>query len=217
MQRQPGGTIDAVYRERWGLPESSAARRLAGRVARRCGVLFFDFIHAEIACGRLQPPGAHLSRGIEAGPAAPADLEALLGALPAPLSKHARQDFAPGCTCYLARRDGEPAGFSFLSRSHRVVFGLEREPLPVATAYHFFGLVFLEHRRRGVYSTLLQAMAADLGREGFARLTSLVRRNNLPSLAAHRRSGARLESRRILKLPGIRALHFGARADGGVR
>ncbi|MHB8836874.1 MAG: GNAT family N-acetyltransferase [Candidatus Methylomirabilia bacterium] len=217
MQRQPSGTIDAAYRDRWGLPQSSAARRLAGRVARRCGVQFFDFIHADIACERFRLVGAHPSRGVEAAPAAPADFETLLGALPAALAGHARQHLVPGCTCYLAKRDGEPAGFSFLSRSHRVVFGLEREPLPVATAYHFFGLVFLEHRRQGVYSTLLQAMAADLGREGFARLTSLVRRNNLPSLAAHRRSGARLESRRILKLPGIRALHFGARADGGVR
>lgn len=217
MQRQPNGTIDAAYRDRWGLPESSAARRLAGRVARRCGVLFFDFVHAEIDCARIRSVGALPSCGIETGPAAPADLEALLGALPAPLAGQARQQLVPGCTCYLAKRDGEPAGFSFLSRSHRVVFGLEREPLPVGTAYHFFGLVFLEHRRRGVYSTLLQAMAADLGAEGYVRLTSLVRRNNLPSLAAHRRSGARLVSRRILKFPGIRALHFGPRADGGLR
>ena len=178
---------------------------------------FLGLVHAEIACERPGPARAPTRRGIEAEPAAPADLAALLESMPALLAGHVRRHLEPGGSCYLAKREGELAGFSFLSRSHRVVFGLAREPLPVGTAFHFSGLVFPEHRRHGVYSTLLRAMAFDLGREGFLSLTSLVRRNNLPSLAAHRRAGARLERGSILRLPGIGVLHFGPRSAGSVR
>jgi len=78
---------------------------------------------------------------------------------------------ARGCRAFVVRRDGELAGYGWLSAGAEWIgeLGLEIRPRP-GEAYLWNCVTLPPHRRRGCFRALLQQVAGAAGREGLSRL-----------------------------------------------
>lgn len=78
---------------------------------------------------------------------------------------------ARGCRCFAAWNGDELVGYGWLSRGPEWIGELELQISPGAgEAYIWNCVTLLEHRRKGVFRTLLVGVVAQARREGLSRL-----------------------------------------------
>jgi GNAT superfamily N-acetyltransferase len=78
---------------------------------------------------------------------------------------------ARGCRCFAVRRDGELAGYGWLSTGPEWIGELELEITPGAgEAYIWNCFTLAQHRRRGVLRALLAGIRARAQSDGIARV-----------------------------------------------
>lgn len=79
--------------------------------------------------------------------------------------------FARGCRCFVVRIDGALGGYGWLSAGREWMGEIQLEITPKQSEGYVWNCVtLLEHRRKGIFRSLLTGISAIGHKEGFTRL-----------------------------------------------
>ena len=184
-----------------------AWQTMAGRIARMFGSQYYDLFHGEKNLLSSNPP-VDKAFPLQARMAEPADLEKITrakkGDFLAPFDRYV----AMGSTCYVACHDDEIVGFLWINRQSMEFLGMQLARLPPGHCFVHSVLVFPDARRKGVFQFLFRTVCDELCEDGYQSICCLVDRANIASIQAFSSEGTRFRLAPLLRLPGIRPIHF---------
>jgi GNAT superfamily N-acetyltransferase len=134
------------------------------------------------------------------------DRAALMEAAMGSEAELVRPRFERGCRCFAVLLDGSIAGYGWLSTSTEWIGELQLEITPLAgEAYVWNCATLTEHRRKGIFRSLLAGIASEARTAGFRRLW--IGTVHIPAEKAMRPAGFRPAfTFRTLRVPALHVL-----------
>lgn len=184
----------------------SPLRRALSGWAGRLGFAYYDMLYAQTDL--TQP--IHLARSrVEVESATDRDRETIAAGLPEVPKYWFDRAIEAGSVCYVARREGQIAGYTFANPRVILMLEDELEILPEGFAFFHNGYIFPEFRGRGLYPIVMGQFYTLLRSQGIRYVAGLVDRKNRPALGAGQHFAIRRESAPILYLPGLKPIVLG--------
>lgn len=126
------------------------------------------------------------------------------------------KDVSSGARCFVALHSGDVAGYTFINdTSMPVLDGVDLGPLAADAVYSFHSHVFDRYRGQRVFQVLLQRVFGLLREEGVRYVCNFVDRDNVASVRARQKLGARGRPVTVITLPVLRPIVRGGTVGQG--